>query len=79
MNVKITRVTTTGSDVTINTGVTKLIGIYMEGAADLVVKDGSTTKSSLAAFNSSIDYKGAEFTNSLKVNISANSCFVLWA
>lgn len=79
MDVKITRVTTTGSDVTINTGVTKLIGIFMEGAADLLVKDASTTKASLAAFNSSIDFKGAVFTDSLKVNISANSCFVLWA
>lgn len=78
MDVKITRVTTTGSDVEINTGRTKLIGIYMEGAADLVVTDGGTTKTSLSAFNSSIDYKGAQFDTDLKVNISANSCFVLW-
>ena len=78
MEVKITRVTTTGSDVTINTGRTKLVGIYMEGAANLTVKDGSTTKTSLSSFNSSIDYKGAQFDTSLLVQISANSCFVLW-
>jgi hypothetical protein len=75
---KITRVTTTGSDVTINTGATKLIGVFMEGAADLLVKDGSTTKISLAGFSSSIDTRQAKFDTSLKVNISANSCIVLW-
>lgn len=79
MDVKITRVTTTGSDQTITSGTSKLIGIYMEGAADLVVKDGSTTKASLTGFSSSIDFKGATFVESLKVSISANSCFVLWA
>lgn len=79
MDVKITRVTTTGSDQTINSGTTKLHGIYMEGAADLVVKDGSTTKASFAAFNSSIDFKGATFVENLKVSITANSCIVLWS
>lgn len=79
MDVKITRLTTTGSDQTINAGTTRLIGIYMEGAANLVVKDGSDTKVSLTAFNSSIDFKGATFVTDLKVNISANSCFILWA
>ena len=78
MDVKITRVTTTGSDVTINTGRTKLIGIYMEGAANLTVTDGGITKTSLTSFSSSIDYKGATFVTDLKVQISANTCFVLW-
>jgi hypothetical protein len=78
MDVKITRLTTTGSDQTINLGTTNLVGIYMEGAADLVVKDGSTTKASLTAFNSSIDFKGATFVESLIVSISANSAIILW-
>lgn len=79
MDVKITRVTTTGSDQTINSGATKLIGIFMEGAADLVIKDDTTTKASLTAFSSSIDFKGTQFVTNLKISISANSCFVLWA
>lgn len=79
MDVKISRITTTGSDQTVTTGPAKLLGIKMESAGDFILKDGSTTRMSLTGWDGSLDFKGAQFTTSLVVNLSAGSCVVLWS